>query len=95
MLEIIADNAYKMDLPSDYGNVSSTFNLVDLSLYDVGDRLDSRMNPFQEGGNIGDPTSWPMETLSDIRGLMTRSKTKRMKQVLQGLTMEIKFAQGG
>ena len=34
-----------------HGNVSATFNVTDLSLYDVGD---SRMNPFEEGGNDGD-----------------------------------------
>ena len=48
VLERINDNAYKLDLPSKYGNVSATFNVVDLSLFDIGD---SRMNLFEEGGN--------------------------------------------
>ena len=42
------DNAYKLDLPGEY-NVSATFNVFDLSPFDVGD--DSRMNLFEEGGN--------------------------------------------
>ncbi|XVE99003.1 hypothetical protein REPUB_Repub03eG0158400 [Reevesia pubescens] len=45
VLEKIKDNAYKLDLPSEY-NFSATFNVSDISLYDVGD--DSRTNPFEE-----------------------------------------------
>ncbi|RVW13085.1 Transposon Ty3-I Gag-Pol polyprotein [Vitis vinifera] len=47
VLEIINDNAYKLDLPGEY-NISATFNVSDLSPFDVGD--DSRMNPFEERG---------------------------------------------
>jgi hypothetical protein len=39
VLERINDNAYKLDLPSEY-NISATFNVSDLSLFDVGN--DSR-----------------------------------------------------
>ncbi|RZB52701.1 60S ribosomal protein L28-1 [Glycine soja] len=42
----------------------------------------------------GDPTSKPKDTLCDIGAPMIRSKTKRMKQALQGLIMEIKSPQG-
>jgi hypothetical protein len=45
IIERINDNAYKVDLPSEYG-VSDTFNISNLSLFDVGD--DSRLNPFEE-----------------------------------------------
>ena len=37
-----------MDLPSEYG-VSVTFNVTDLSLFDVGD--DSSSNPIEERGD--------------------------------------------
>ncbi|XP_057784959.1 uncharacterized protein LOC131002495, partial [Salvia miltiorrhiza] len=50
VLERINDNAYKLDLPGEY-NVSATFNVTDLSPFDVGDAVDLRTNPFQERGN--------------------------------------------
>jgi len=37
VLEKINDNAYKLDLPREYGNISAIF---------------SRMNPFKERGKI-------------------------------------------
>ena len=40
--------------------------------------------------NDGDPTSQLKDSLCDIGGPMTRSMTKRMKQILQGLIMEVK-----
>ncbi|XP_070014805.1 uncharacterized protein, partial [Nicotiana sylvestris] len=48
VLERIGDNAYKLDLPGEF-QVSATFNVADLSLFDVGSN--SRTNSFQEGGN--------------------------------------------
>ena len=48
VIERINDNAYKVDLPSEYG-VSVAFNVIDLSLFDVGD--DSRSNPIKERGD--------------------------------------------
>jgi hypothetical protein len=47
-VEHINDNAYKLDLPGEYG-VSASFNVADLSPFDVGDDL--RANPSQEGEN--------------------------------------------
>jgi len=38
ILKRINDNAYKVDLSGDYG-VSATFNVSDLTLFDVGDDL--------------------------------------------------------
>ena len=46
VLQRINNNAYKLELPSEYGNIRATFNISDLSLFDVGDGLDSRANPF-------------------------------------------------
>ena len=46
MLERINDNAYKIVLPGEY-NVSATFNVSDLSLFNVGS--DSISN-FRERG---------------------------------------------
>ena len=48
VLARINDNAYKLDLPGEY-NISATFNIFDLSPFDVSD--DSRTNPFEEEGN--------------------------------------------
>lgn len=44
-MEKIKDNAYKLDLPSNYGNVSATFIVAHLTSLDVGD---SRANLFEE-----------------------------------------------
>ena len=48
------------------------------------------MNPFEEGGNDRGATSSSNDPLHGIGGLMTRSKTKRMKRALQGLILKIK-----
>ena len=46
MVEKINDNAYMLDLQGKY-NVSATFNVSGLTLFDMGED-DSRMNPFKE-----------------------------------------------
>jgi hypothetical protein len=47
VLEKINDNAYKLELPPEFG-VSPTFNILDLNPY-LGeeDELESRMTPIQ------------------------------------------------
>jgi hypothetical protein len=49
VLEKINDNAYRLDLPIDFG-VSPTFNIADLKPY-LGEEveLESRMTQMQEG----------------------------------------------
>ena len=89
VLERINDNAYKLDLKGEH-NVSATFNVADLSLFVVGD---SRLNPFQEEGNDRDQvaTSYiPKDPFQGIGGPMTRARTKKMKEALQGLVIEVK-----
>ena len=60
VLQRINNNAYKLELPSEYGNISANFNVSDLSLFNVGnedDGLDSRTNSFQEMENDVNPNS--------------------------------------
>ncbi|XP_042446204.1 uncharacterized protein LOC122031159, partial [Zingiber officinale] len=72
VLERINDNAYKIDLPGEYC-VSATFNVADLSPFDVGDEdLNLRTNSPKEGGNDVSQE----EALKGIGGPMTKSKTK-------------------
>ena len=81
VLERINDNAYRLDLPGEY-NISATFNVSDLSPFDVGD--DSRMNPFEERGNdenqqaFKDPLHIPV-------GSITKARSKKIKEALNGL----------
>ena len=56
VLERINDNAYKIDLQGEY-NVSPTFNVSDLSPFDVD--ADSRSNLFQEEENDANPPLRP------------------------------------
>ncbi|RDY06991.1 hypothetical protein CR513_08963, partial [Mucuna pruriens] len=53
-----------------------------------GDRFDSRMNPFEEGGDDRDLTNKAKDPLRDIGGSLTNPKTNMMKQSLQDLSME-------
>ncbi|RDY12044.1 hypothetical protein CR513_03206, partial [Mucuna pruriens] len=47
-----------------------------------GEEFDSRMNPFEEGGNDRNPTNKDKDNLRDTGGPMTRPKTKMMKHSL-------------
>ena len=55
VLEVYGDSAYKINLPDEYGNVSATFNVGDLSPYVDDENL--RANSFQEGENDENLTS--------------------------------------
>ena len=74
VLERINDNAYKIDLPEEYG-VSPTFNVSDLSPY-FGP-LESRTTPSQEGEDDEDiPTMGTTPPI--INGPITRSRAMQI-----------------
>jgi hypothetical protein len=80
ILEKINDNAYKLELPPEFG-ISPTFNISDLKPY-LGeeDELESRMTPLQEGEDYEDIT--PMDTNNtpqvDIQGSITRARAQQL-----------------
>jgi hypothetical protein len=86
VLERINENAYKLDLPGEY-NVSATFNVTDVSPFDVGDDL--RANPFQEEGNDGDQDTASKDLVQVPIGPVTRARAKKFKDVLNGLIQEL------
>ena len=95
VLQRINNNAYKLELPSEYGNISATFNVSDLSLFDVGDEDDGanlRTNPFKERGNNVNPSSKPKEIQDPLivqEGPITRSKYKKLQEAILGLIRDI------
>ena len=65
VIEKVNDNAYKVDLPGDYG-VSATFNVADLSPYFEDDHLvNLRANSSQQGEDDGGPS---MNIISSPQG---------------------------
>jgi len=80
VLERINDNAYKIDLPGEYG-VSATFNVVDLTLFDID--FDSRSNPFKErGDDVDQPRNISKGPLHVPNSPMTLSKTKALNALV-------------
>ena len=87
VLERINNNAYKLDFLGEY-NVSATFNVTDLSSFDVGDDL--RANPFQEEGNDeGTTNKWNADPIQVPIALVTRARAKKFKETLNGLIQNI------
>ena len=78
MLEKINDNAYKLDLPVDFG-VSPTFNIADLKSY-LGEEeeLESRMTQMQEGEDDEDISSLDTTIPIAQQGPMTRAKAREL-----------------
>jgi len=73
VLEKINDNAYKLELPPDFG-VSPTFNISDLKPYfGEEDELESRTTPIQEGEDDEDIT--PLHTM---QGPITRARARQL-----------------
>ena len=81
----INENAYKVDLPGDYG-VSATFNVAELKAYHDGDYLvDLRIKSTQQGADDGVPT-----TINKEEGpkSLTRSNTSSKVQALTHIVQE-------
>ena len=70
---------------SEYG-ASVTFNVFNLSLFDIGD--DSSMEPFKERANDV-IQAIPKGLLEVLAGPMTRFKVKRFKDVFNGFFQDI------
>ena len=88
VLEKINDNAYKLELPADFG-VSPTFNIADLKPY-LGeeDELPSRTTSFQEGEDDEDINTivTPTAPAAIHTGPITRARARQLNyQVLSFL----------
>ncbi|WVZ75953.1 hypothetical protein U9M48_023965 [Paspalum notatum var. saurae] len=78
---MINDNAYKLELPPEYCNVSTTFNVKDLLPF--AGKSELRTTPSQEreaNEDIPSIHSSPNETTLDIAGPITRSRTKELEK---------------
>jgi hypothetical protein len=79
IIEKINDNAYKLELPPEFG-VSPTFNILDLKPY-LGeeDMLESRTTPIQEGEDDENITHLDAHITSplDIEGPITRARARQ------------------
>ena len=89
VLEKIGPNAYKIDLPGDYG-VSATFNVADLSpYYDEEEELPSlRSNSNQAGGNDGDHHDQASSTQPASPHILSSSKEVKNTHALVKEVME-------
>jgi hypothetical protein len=86
VLARINNNAYKLDISSEY-NISATFNISDLSPFNVGD--DSRMNSFEER-EIDENQQALLKDLFHVPvGPITRVRFKMIKEALSRLIQEI------
>ena len=83
VLECINDNAYKLDLPGDYG-VLATFNVADLSACQADDYLaDLRIKSSQQGEDDGVPTNQDKkEGPTSPSRSFTSSKVQAMAQIV-------------
>ena len=87
VLEKINDNAYKLDLPTEFG-VSPTFNFADLKPY-LGEEeeLESRMTQIQEGEDDEDintnDTSTPTQV--PVSGPITRARARQLNHQVSSL----------
>ena len=105
VLAKINDNAYKIELPKDYG-VSTTFNVADLTPYFGPEESESRTTPFQEGEDdeaiSTNHAPYHVNQAHDVEdvtqaieqvniGPITRSRAKKLQQEVNALLSEIHF----
>jgi hypothetical protein len=72
------DNAYKLELPTEFGTVSPTFNIADLKPYfGEEDELLSRTTSILEGEDDEDiPTVDTNTTHPHVQGPLTRARAR-------------------
>jgi hypothetical protein len=80
ILEKINDNAYKLELPLEFG-VSPTFNILDLRPYlGEGDEVPSRTTSIQDGEDVEDITMSDTITHSiEVQGPIMRSRAQQLR----------------
>ena len=94
VLECINENAYKLDVPSEYG-VSATFNVSDFSLFLADDEFDLRTNPFQKETNdmnmqaVQGSSSSSVDQVKVPIDPIARVRAKRFKDSLHALVRTI------
>jgi len=101
ILEKINDNAYKLELPPEFG-VSPTFNISDLKPY-LGeeDVLESRTTPIQEGEDDEDITPMDIQEvppldIQTIQGPITRARARQLNlEVSSLLSVSINNCENG
>jgi len=87
ILERINDNAYKVDLPGDYG-VSATFNVTDLSPYLDDNYLEDLWeNSLSQGENDGGPSLSIMTSPANSSPITSKGKLEEV--VFQALGMHL------
>jgi hypothetical protein len=71
--------------------VSATFNVYDLTLFNVGD--DSKSNPFEYRGDDEDQPNTKRNNVNDLLevliGPITRARAKKLKKALNCLVQNI------
>ena len=91
ILEKINDNAYKVELPGDYG-VSATFNIADLSPYEADDYLsDLRIKSFQQGKDDGGPSTRSTNIQTVQNNQETRSKVTAISHLMEKLQGDVMY----
>ncbi|XP_071914045.1 uncharacterized protein [Coffea arabica] len=91
VVERINDNAYKLDLPGEYG-VHATFNVANLSPFHADDELDLGTNRLQEEGideGLKAGQTQVVQVIQVPSGPVTRARAKKMRESLQALVSTI------